>query len=493
MEIETTRDIARQILRHRSFSFQEFCIEENVLITTLTKTGKTRKVKIKDLYKRQQSLQYSQSSDWLVRVYDHRTGLLSNAKIKEVFKTGVKAVYKMILDNGKQIICTDQHKLLTFDGYKRLEEINTTDFVACNGVPLYHDKQWLLRAKDMSIKTKSGIGGIAELAGVKPVTISKWLKKHGLQFTKKEVALYTTAWNKGLDAEQQPMYGKFHTSETREQQRKSSRKGNRSNLYKTGNYSYDSKSWRRYVADFCAGYKTELLKECNYCCPISGLELTKDNCEIDHILPVCFRPDLAFEKSNLRVISKECHKKKTSEEIVRSKQTVSYSKVVSIEYVGERETYDMEIDHVDHNYVANGIITHNSQRYAKVDTDLFVNREPRLQDTKNRQNSFDTDSQKIHDLWDYCQNIVHNECAKQYNLAIEAGIAKEVARSLLPEGLTLTRIYMNGTLRSWIHYCLLRMKNGTQKEHADIARKAWDLLTKEFSFLRNEEITNNNQ
>lgn len=496
LEIKTTRDIGRQILRHRSFSFQEFCVDENTLITTLTKSGNSKKIKIKDLYKRQQNKQYSKASNWLVKVYDHDTGTLIPAKVKEVFKTGIKPVFKLTLDNSKQLVCTDQHKLLTFEGYKRLNEITSSSFIACNGIPMHQDKQWLSKAKQLSLKTKSGINGIADLAGVKPVTISKWLRKHGLQYTKKEIASYTPAWNKGLRKDYQPMYGKHHSLETREKQRESSKKGENSNLYKTGNYSHSTKSWRRQVADFCAGYKTELLLKCDYRCPISGIQLTKDNCDVDHILPVCFRPDLAFEKSNLRVIHKSEHQKKTNEEIVRSKQTITYSKVVSIEYLGERETYDMEIDHTDHNYVANGIVTHNSQRYAAVN-DNHVNRELRFQDKSNRQNSIDFEQSGndplVDDLlwneWIDRQNQVAAAANSAYQWALENGIAKEQARAVLPEGMTMSTMYMAGTLRSWIHYCQLRCANGTQKEHRDIALKCWDILSKQFPSLQIIDIT----
>lgn len=134
-----------------------------------------------------------------------------------------------------------------------------------------------------------------------------------------------------------------------------------------------------------------------------------------------------------------------------------------------------------------------SQRYADPTSDLgFTMREARLQDTKNRQNSIeigidgwvdDRGKDKI-STWNIMQELALNASKDAYKWAIDNGIAKEQARAVLPEGLTNSRLYMNGTLRSWIHYCQLRMANGTQKEHREIATDAWYLITEVFPSLK---------
>jgi thymidylate synthase (FAD) len=125
-----------------------------------------------------------------------------------------------------------------------------------------------------------------------------------------------------------------------------------------------------------------------------------------------------------------------------------------------------------------------SQRYADPTKDLgFVTREARLQDNKNRQNSIETDNTDLRNWWVRAQLEVWGTANLVYREAINAGIAKEQARAVLPEGLTLSRMYMNGTLRSWIHYCELRMENGTQKEHIEVAKSAWGEIAKYFKFL----------
>ena len=112
-----------------------------------------------------------------------------------------------------------------------------------------------------------------------------------------------------------------------------------------------------------------------------------------------------------------------------------------------------------------------SQRYADPTKDMsFIRRGARFQDPKNRQNSIDAAPQVVQDLWDIKQLEVINKAREVYEWAIKEGIAKEQARSVLPEGNTMSRLYVNGTLRSWIHYIQLRAENGTQQEHMDIAK-----------------------
>lgn len=119
-----------------------------------------------------------------------------------------------------------------------------------------------------------------------------------------------------------------------------------------------------------------------------------------------------------------------------------------------------------------------SQRYADPTTDLdFVTREARLQDQKNRQNSIETDDTALQARWEEEQNKVIESAKQAYNWAISNGIAKEQARAVLPEGNTVSRLYMNGTLRSWIHYIQLRASNGTQKEHIEVAKACAQVIS----------------
>jgi thymidylate synthase (FAD) len=130
-----------------------------------------------------------------------------------------------------------------------------------------------------------------------------------------------------------------------------------------------------------------------------------------------------------------------------------------------------------------------SQRYADPTQELdFVTREARLQDTKNRQNSIEVDDPLLQNEWYRAQQRVIYAAKREYEWAIKNGIAKEQARAVLPEGLTVSRLYMNGTLRSWIHYIQLRSENGTQKEHKEIAQKCAEVIAKVFP-MANEFVT----
>jgi len=128
-----------------------------------------------------------------------------------------------------------------------------------------------------------------------------------------------------------------------------------------------------------------------------------------------------------------------------------------------------------------------SQRYADPTKDLsFVLRDARLQDIKNRQNSVELDIKNndkhrfLAFQWEQMQNRVLTEAKNVYEWAVEQGIAKEQARAVLPEGLTVSKLYMNGTLRSWIHFVELRSANGTQKEHQEVALECAKIIAKVF-------------
>jgi len=125
-----------------------------------------------------------------------------------------------------------------------------------------------------------------------------------------------------------------------------------------------------------------------------------------------------------------------------------------------------------------------SQRYADASQLGFEVREARLQDTKNRQNSIETDDVKLARMWQQRQNYILDEIEDAYQWALDSGIAKEQARAILPEGMTKSRMYMNGTLRSWIHYIQLRSGNGTQKEHREIAVACAEAIEPVFPMIK---------
>jgi len=144
--------------------------------------------------------------------------------------------------------------------------------------------------------------------------------------------------------------------------------------------------------------------------------------------------------------------------------------------------------------IAHQIVRHRSfsfqefsQRYANPEEqgEMFEYSEARLQDTKNRQNSIDVDDEKLQIDWLHAQMRIAHLAKKEYDWAIKKGIAKEQARKVLPEGITKTKLYMNGTLRSWVHYISLRSANGTQKEHMEIANACAKVISEIFPLINN--------
>ena len=125
-----------------------------------------------------------------------------------------------------------------------------------------------------------------------------------------------------------------------------------------------------------------------------------------------------------------------------------------------------------------------SQRYADASQLGFELRDCRLQDTKNRQNSIETDNEVLQGKWAMMQDVVLYHVTEAYEWALKNGIAKEQARAVLPEGMTGSRLYMNGTLRSWVHYIQLRSANGTQKEHQDVALACVDAIEPIFPMIK---------
>ena len=147
--------------------------------------------------------------------------------------------------------------------------------------------------------------------------------------------------------------------------------------------------------------------------------------------------------------------------------------------------------------IAHQIVRHRSfsfqefsQRYANPQDmeEAFTYREPRLQDTKNRQNSIEVYDQQLEMDWGHMQKEVIKMSKEAYDWAISNGIAKEQARVVLPEGLTKTKLYMNGTLRSWVHYIELRGANGTQKEHMEIAHACAKVIAEIFPLMNNIDV-----
>lgn len=505
LEITTSRAISAQILRHRSFTFQERCVAgDTMLYFDLPRSERTgqrhlHKMTIADACRKwnQDSFRRQRVAGMRLRCYDSVTDSFKHTNIVDVYQTGEKPAYKVILADGKSITCTEDHKFFVKDaGWKTLKEacglgltatgkatLDNRALFACNGVPVHQDKEWLEAAKQRSLASREGLPGIASEAGVSYHTIRKWLRIHKLQFTRAESASITDVWNKGKTGYKLTPW----TDQARANVRAAAKKGSDSPLWRGG----VDRPWRLQVTDFVGKYRTKFLIECDYTC--SKCKKRGGKLELHHKEPVYARPELAFDLSNIEVVCKNCHYEEHGKTLDTQKWRETstgnkllkarYVPIETIEYVGVIPTYDLEVADEEHNYIANGIVTHNSMRYAthvsgqadylgQAGFELYP---ARRQDDKNRQNSIDDMDEETR-RWFHNVQVSNNAAAKMlYDDAIKKGIAKEQARFLLPLS-TETVLYMTGNVRSWLTYCKLRTTPGTQKEHRDIAVECKKIL-----------------
>lgn len=483
VEIKTSRAIAAQILRHRSFSFQEFCITGDSLITViLPKNKKPHYITIQKLFEHQYWKSYKNIE---IRVFDEKTKTFTTSKIKEVFNTGEKPVYEITLNDGKKIKCTKEHKFYTQNGFDTLENIVGLDtkyhtmskigYIGVNGIPAHQSYEWLNSTKKESIENKKGLPHIAEKAGCSYHTIRKWLKKHKLSFSKKEVSSYTEVWNKNKFGYKTSLI----VSDSHKDAIRKARSGSKSNWWKGG----CDRSERLKIADWCQTIRSKKLKEFNYSCAKC---LSNKKLELDHIVPVWKNKELSYDYDNIQVLCSSCHDEKHSldgdPKIWRQKHdgnklTVKFTKIEKIEFLGNRQTFDLEVENKNHNYVANKILVHNSQRYSQ--STSFENIEWRMQGKTNRQVG-DEEVDLSPELKDEVDTTLAT-CKELYDKLIDNGLAKECARMVLPLT-TSTTLFMSGTARSWLHYLQLRTEEDTQKEHRIIANEIKEIFIKEFPF-----------
>ncbi|NBX76110.1 MAG: hypothetical protein EBQ92_06110, partial [Proteobacteria bacterium] len=304
-----------------------------------------------------------------VRCFDEDTKELTHAHIKDVFNTGIKDIYEIELANGKKIRSTKEHKVLTQDGFKSLEEclglnhknnsayITKNTLIGCNGIPVHQDFNWMKIKKEESITNGRGLQYIAEEANVSYHTIRKWLKVLNLRFTKKEVATYTKVWNEGKSGYKL----KPRTKEQREHMKNITPKGKDHHAFKGG-----SASERKAIANFFNSYRKEIFEKFNFTCQMCNKPFANERIDLHHIKEVALYPELALDINNIIPVHVSCHMThhgKTSlfkDKVKKGhRKTSSWAAVKSVKYLGKMQTYDLEIDHKSHNYVANGVIVHN--------------------------------------------------------------------------------------------------------------------------------------
>jgi len=433
VKIETERDIAAQILRHRSFSFQEFCLAGNSRITVKAPGGAVQRIPISELYQLWQSKRFKAR---LARAYDCTVGRFIEVPILSVYASGLKPVYEFTIkatSSVKTISCTREHRVLTKEsGFVSFgEAFDKKLTVALNGV----NAEPLLYQQKEIIETNAWMGSdrFAKEYNIAAVTARKWFRRHNI---KPENPRNWPASKINLNFE-----GKLT--------------------------SFMKWARLKLLVDYC--------QKC-------GHDGSAHRLELSHIFAHDLNVALAFDPSNLQTLCSSCHR--DYDQKVQGKRygwtlgmTAKWGKITNQYFLGIQETYDIEMDHPTHNFVADGVVVHNSQRYAKTSPAEMI--QVRRQDEKNRQNSIDDFSADEKEWAAAKTAVVIANSYLVYEELLELGVAKECARRVLPL-CTPTTLYMHGNLRSWIHYIDLRTEKGTQLEHRDIANKCKEIFTKKF-------------
>jgi thymidylate synthase (FAD) len=524
LEITTTRSIAPQILRHKSF-----CLDGDTKVyfdlpeSQVDSKRHIYKISMRGLWDRWQPRERNSGTlfkkgsnfgslhkrdrvkNMRVRCLDEQTRQLSYSRIVDVIKSEPKEMFSVTLSDGKSITCSKDHRFLFKDGWASLADgaglcitgkiLNWTSgtSIFVNGIECYKDKQWL---KNRYHGQNLYLTDLANEAGVTIHTIRKWLKIHGLG--RKHSGMIP--WNKGKT---------YHTgmvvSESHKAAIRAARTGEKSNWWRGGVSKLPE---RRAVGYWTTAQAPAVHARFNYTCQLCGER--GGALEVHHIIPVWADMGKARDLDNLCSLCDECHSSIAFDELSFAKQILGgaavqpYSgmkqprglghtlvprlaEIVGIRPVGERDCYDLSVEGPNHNFVANGIITHNSfqefsQRYAAVGDSSVELPDVRRQDQKNRQASHDDFPENTKTFFKIKAEHLWKSAYALYDEMLQAGVAKECARLVLP-GMARTKLYMSGTIRSWMTYFMVRCQEDVQKEHRDLAIDGRALLAKELPVI----------
>lgn len=382
-----SRSLTHELVRHRAG--MGYCLTGDTLIYSEHMcNGRREGVKKRPLAKLFEMTKTPHGRSRLkllrLRCLDEATNTFTVGRVAGVARSGLKPVFRVELEGGKKITCSADHRFLTRDGWMALRQIvNGLEVtanglavygsldrpIATNGLAAYKDRAWL---SAQYVERGLEQAKIAKMAGVSPHTIRAWVRKHNLQKPAGSWSAGCTPWNKG----KRYRAGWTHTPETRKRL-SDQKRGERNPQWKGGITRYAT-----VVRQGVSELVPEMLERYDYTCQLCrgrGGAL-----ETHHVLPIWARPDLALAASNLVPLCEPCHLKVNTRELDYADRfgagpqaaeidpnarptgrghllVPRFTHIVAVTYGGEQETYDIEMEGANHNFVANGIVTHNSQ------------------------------------------------------------------------------------------------------------------------------------
>jgi thymidylate synthase (FAD) len=413
----------------------------------------------------------------LIRVYDEENKTFTVSHMTDVVYSGRKEVFEIDLEDRKQLRCSKDHLLLTTDGWQRLEDAvglsvsgsgTATMSKPCHVITNGSDDPW--RSYDWMAAQRaagSSVQEIADAAGCSYHNIRKWLRIHGLQFDQRDYLFGGEGfepWNKGKRGYSQPPRTEAHLEKLRAKQRR----GPASNFWR-GGVSSD----RALIAVWTTQQAPRVHAKFDYVCQVCGVRGGK--LHVHHVASVVEHPELAYDFDNLITVCQDCHANlHRGREMSRNRKGRLLvgvpQKIVGIRCVGVMDTYDISVEGPHHNFVANGMVVHNSfnaqsGRYTPFEEDDFYVVEPdawRLQSADNKQASEGllADGQWLTDAL-----IKHyDEGFRLYQEALAAGVAREQARLFLAGfGVYYTWVAKTDA-HNLMHFLNLRMAPDAQYE-----------------------------
>ena len=435
-----------------------------------------------------------------LRQVDEDTGRIQHTRVVDVYDNGPKPVFRMTLADGKTIECTSDHKFFFDDGWHTVKEGTGLEeqggravwnegerYLYVNGAMVeeeyepYRNADWL---HDQYNVQERKIADIAETAGVSYHTIRKWIRAHGLQHAKGGRS--KKPWNAGREYR----LGPRKLSPAWREANLRSRSGEASNFWR-GGVSSDRAGIGRWTTQVAAQVHRENGWTCQLC------RERGDELHAHHIVPVWADVSLARERSNLTTLCGPCHRQIAGREldyverlggpVVRAEwrkrprrtRKVKVAKLVSIsgfEYVGIKRTFDLEVEGPHHNFVANGIVTHNSVNEYSTRYSIAIDAaqttavgEWREQAAGNRQGSEGFVDDAVGARMTEREAHLQSLSREIYEERIEAGVAREQARKDLPLS-TYTESYWKTNLHNLLHFLRLRMDDHAQLEIREYAR-----------------------